>query len=96
MPRCLTYKRRSEIDHNRPSPLTCRHRRHCDCDRGDTSGQCGQGKTEQGSSVSALAPALGKPWESEQARMVLRALDPFPAAKDAVVDAIRRIYQGLK
>ena len=95
MPRCMTYKRRSEIDHNRPSPLTCRHRRRCDCDRGGTTGQNDPARIAPGSSVPSHAPPPIKPWESEQARMVLRALDPFPAAKDAVIDAIRRIYQGL-
>ena len=90
MPRCLTtYKRRSIIDWDRTGPLTCRHRRRCDCDRVDNRAH----KTPAGS-VSTHPPApVVKPWENEEARLVMSALDPYPEAKAAFVAAVMAQYK---
>ena len=88
MPRCVTNIPRSEF-YDRPSPLTCRHRRRCACE----NGQVEQGQSAHTRSVSAQPAPSVKPWENESARAMMRSLDPYPEAKAAFIAAIMEQYK---
>ena len=94
MPRCLTYYTcRSEINHDRPSPLTCRHRRRCACEAG-SEGQSNQGQNDQVRSVSAQAPPQADHFDDEAGRVLLKAMEPFPHARQVLIDTVNRILDG--
>ncbi len=93
MPRCVTNIPRSEF-HNRPSPLTCRHRRVCGCEAADS-----QAQNDQARSVSKHKPTGHDPfaqWNTEEGQLVLKTLNRFPEARDAIVDAMNRFFEAEK
>ena len=93
MPRCVTNDPRSEF-HNRPSPLTCRHRRVCRCDA-----EAKQAQNDQARSVSKHTPTGHDPfaqWNTEEGQLVLKTLNKFPEARDAIVDAMNRFFEAEK
>ena len=86
MPRCLTcYTCRSEINHDRPSPLTCRHRRRCVCEDGN------QGQNTESRSVSTEAHPQANHFDDEAGRTLLKAMEPFPQARQVLIDTVNRI-----
>ena len=94
MPRCLTcYTCRSEINHDRPSPLTCRHRRRCACEA-DSEGKSNQGQNTPARSVSAEAPPQADHFDDEAGRALLKAMEPFPQARQVLIDTVNRILGG--
>ena len=94
MPRCLTcYTCRSEINHDRPSPLTCRHRRRCACEA-DNQGQSDQGQSAQARSVSTRPPHQADHFDDEAGRVLLKAMEPVPQARQVLIDTVNRILDG--
>ena len=95
MPRCLnSYTCRSEIDHDRPSPLTCRHRRRCACEAG-AEVQSDHGQNTPARSASAQAPPQTDHFDDELGRILLKAMEPFPQARQVLIDTVNRILGGL-
>ena len=86
MPRCVTNIPRSEF-HNRPSPLTCRHRRKCDCEAANAHARSVSEHTATG--VDPFAQ-----WNTEEGQLVLKTLNRFPEARDAIVDAMNRFFEA--
>ena len=89
--RLRRYRRFIGVRRDHSGPLTCRHRRRCDC----------KGKTNKGE-VCPIPPLPGtkppqpapRPWENEQARAVIAALNPFPEAKAAFIEAVMAQYKA--
>ncbi len=91
MPRCVTNIPRSEL-HNRPSPLTCRHRRTCDCEVDNQQGQIGQARGVSKGTSSGHDPFAQ--WNTEEGQLVLKTLNRFPEARDAIIDAMNRFFEA--
>ena len=92
MPRCVINIARSEFHRDRPSPLTCRHRRRCNCDGHECQGQNGPAISVP--KIGQSGPELFAEWNTEAGQLVLRTLEAHPAARDALVEAISRFLQA--